>query len=79
MDLELRKARADDGGADDDLGDIFWQSSTRAPDVCERQRQRSPCKLSGRLREKPVCWKAQTAMRQRSLDLGSGGDSKSGD
>ena len=47
----------------------------RASDSVRNKRShRLPCNLSGKLRQKPVCRKVQTALRQRTLDHGGGGE-----
>ena len=64
MDFAARKARADDGEAEDDLGDItgnrrfehWMQASDSVRDI---RSHRLPCRLSGRLREELVCRKAR--------------------
>ena len=74
MDFVVRKARADDGRANDGLG--TFQAMHASDSARDKKSHRLPCKLGGRLREKPVCLKVQTVMRQRTLDRGGGGESK---
>ena len=75
MDLAMRKARADDRGADDDLGLLLaigrLEHRTMASET--KRSRRLLCNLSGRLREQLVCRKVQAALRQRTLDHGGGG------
>ena len=77
MDFAVREARADDGGVDDDLGTFLGivDSSTRCTRAKASETKRDhrlPCKLSGRLPEKLVCWEVQTPLRLRTVDHGGG-------
>ena len=81
MDFAMRKARADDGGVDDDM-DIsgnrrleHWMHVSHS--VRDYKSHGLPCKLSDRLRENFICWDVQTALRQRTLDHGGGTESES--
>ena len=77
----MTQAGADDGGAHADLerymsGNRRLQHWMHASDSARDKRSHGqPCKLRGRLREKPVCSKVQTALQRRTLDHGSDGES----
>ena len=67
VDFAVRKARGDDGRADDDLetfsGNCRLEHWLHASDsIRDKRSRRLPCKLSGRLRETLVCREVQTAL-----------------
>ena len=69
VDFSVKKARADDGGADDDVGTFLAiiDSSTGCTRAIASETKRShrlPCRVSGRLRDKFVCWEVQIALRR---------------
>ena len=82
MGFAARKARADDGRADDDLGTLLAivDSSTGCRRVTsDKSTHGLLCKLGGRFRGKLVWSRVQTALRQRTLDHGGGGESEGED